>query len=115
MPQLTESTFTVKGKSKKEYKFEVYSLDTHFNSVGGIYIFSERVKDASDNFSHKMKYCGKTEDLSTRFNNHHKSDCTKKNGANCIGIKSVSTEKERTEIETDILLGNNFTCNEVLN
>lgn len=37
------------------------------------------------------------------------------NGANCIGVMVVGDKNKRVEIETDILEGNNFICNEVLN
>ena len=115
MTKLTEIKITFKGESGKKYSFESFSLDTEFNKVGGIYIFTRRYKKTNENYYHEQIYCGKTEDLSTRFNNHHKEDCIKNNNANCICVISVSSEDDRTEIETDILKGNNFTCNEVLN
>jgi len=115
MTKVTESQLTIKGKSGTEYKFDIYTLDTNFTKTGGIYIFTARTKGTDGNFTHSFIYCGKTDDLSTRFNDHHKQDCIKKNNANCICVKAISTEKERTDIETDILKGNNFKCNEVLN
>lgn len=114
MAKLTESKFTITGKSGNVYEFYIYDMDTVFKDVGGIYIFTKRTSN-NDKFSHDLIYCGKTDDLSTRFNNHHKEDCVKKNEANCICVKTVTSEKERTNIEEDILLGNNFKCNEVLN
>jgi predicted GIY-YIG superfamily endonuclease len=115
MTKVTESPFVITGKSGKEYKFDIYTLDTTFNKTGGVYIFTRRYQGTDSKYYHDFIYCGKTDDLSTRFDNHHKADCIKKNKANCICVKEVSTEKERTEIEEDILKGNNFLCNEVLN
>lgn len=114
MTKVTENKLTVTGKSGKVYEFIIYTLDTEFKAVGGIYIFTKRYKDG-DKYSHTFIYCGKTDDLSTRFDNHHKAACIKKNNANCLCVMSVSTEKERTAIEKDILEGNDFICNEVLN
>jgi len=115
MGKVTTGQFTITGKSGTTYSFDIYTTDTKFNATGGIYIFTRRYQGTDQKFHHDIIYCGKAEDLSTRFNDHHKQDCIDKNKANCICIKAVSTEKERTEIETDILKGNNFKCNEVLN
>ena len=55
----------------------IYTLGTKFNAVGGIYIFTRRYKDG-DKYAHDSIYCGKTYNLSTRFDNHHKAACIKK-------------------------------------
>lgn len=115
MTKVTEAKLTIKGKSNKEYQLDIYSLDTNFKAIGGIYIFTRRYQGKDDKYYHDFIYCGKTEDLSIRFDNHHKEDCIKENNANCISIIAISNEEERTGIEDDILLGNNFSCNEVLN
>jgi hypothetical protein len=115
MTKVTEAQLTITGKSGKKYSFDIYSLDTIFKAVGGIYVFTRRYQGADSKYNHDYIYCGKTDDLSTRFDNHHKEDCIKKNKANCICVMGVSTEKERTTIEEDILKGNNFKCNDVLN
>lgn len=114
MAKLTDSKYVLKGKSGTEYSFGIYSLDTSFNEVGGVYIFTKRVKN-ENKYSHTNIYIGKTDDLSTRFNNHHKKNCISQNKANCICVKQVDSEKERTEIETDLLLGNSTPCNEINN
>ena len=46
--------------------------------------------------------------------NHHKEDCIKRNGANCIGIHLMnnSTPESRKAAESDILAANSFTCND---
>lgn len=115
MTKVTEAQMTITGKSGKEYLFDIYTLDTEFKAVGGIYVFTRRYQGTDSKYYHNYIYCGKTNDLSTRFDDHHKKDCITKNNANCICVKGVDTEKERTDIETDILLGNNFPCNEKLN
>jgi hypothetical protein len=114
MGKITENKYTLKGESGKEYSFGIYSLDTSFKEIGGIYIFTKRTK-SGEKYSHSNKYIGKTNDLSTRFDNHHKAECIGNNNANCICIMSVKSEDDRTEIETDLLLGNNTSCNEINN
>lgn len=115
MAKITNATLTINGISGKKYSFNIYSLDTKFAPIGGIYIFTKRYQGIDSIFNHDYIYCGKTRDFSTRFDNHHKENCIKKNNANCICIKSVATEEERVEIESDILKSCNFKCNEILN
>lgn len=114
MAKLTESTITLTGKSGKEYKFEIYSLDTKFNAVTAVYLFSRRYK-TDDVYRHSYIYLGYTTDLSTRFDNHHKAACIKKNDANCVCIYRADTEKAAIAAEEDILAAINFPCNEVNN
>jgi hypothetical protein len=107
---------TVTGKSGSVYEFDVYTLDTEFIEMGGVYIYCKRVMDdISDGYGYVRIYCGKTKNLSTRFENHHKEVEIMKYGANCICVKSVGTEEERTRIEKDILAANDFPLNEVNN
>lgn len=106
---------TINGKSGKIYTFKMFPIGTNFKSIGGVYIFVKHFLGTDKSNNYNLIYCGKTEDLSTRFDDHHKADCIKKNGANRICVMSVSTEKERTSIEEDILAAYNFTCNKMLN
>jgi len=111
MTKITESKLTITGQSGAGYEFGLYTMDTQFNNVGGIYVFTKR----SVSGNHTYIYCGRTQDFPSRFSDHHKSDEIEANGANCIGVMVVSDHDRRVEIETDILQGNNFVCNEVLN
>jgi hypothetical protein len=115
--KVTESKFTIKGKSGATHIFDIYTPDTTFNNVGAVYVFTRRYQGTDSKFTHEIIYCGKTEDLSTRFNNHHKAGEIKKKNANCLCIKVATTENERTKIEEDILMctDNNFPCNDTLN
>lgn len=75
--KLSNYQLQIYGKSNKKYIFDIFSLDTQFKPVGGIYIFTQRI--ASQTIpEHKLIYCGKTNDLSKRFDNHHKEDCIKR-------------------------------------
>lgn len=115
MPKLTNATLKIHGKSLTAYQFELYSLTTNFPKKGAVYIFTRRITNADGINNHRLVYCGKTNDLTSRFNNHHKTECFQMHSANCICVLLVSTEHARTQIETDILNGNLFSCNETLN
>ncbi len=59
-------------------------------------------------------YLGMATSLDTRFEVHHKEQCIKSHGANCLGIHHMnnSTKEGRMSAESDILTANNFTCND---
>ncbi|MDE6206951.1 MAG: hypothetical protein K2M55_03995 [Muribaculaceae bacterium] len=111
-----DNHFTIKGKSGREYKFNMYSIDCFedvkgvFNDVSAVYIFTRRYKQQNGSFSHTLIYCGETEHLNRRFYDHdHENDINVHN-ANCFCVMGVSNA-ERENIEADILEGNDFTCN----
>ena len=114
-------TTTLKTKMGKEYVFQLYSFDD-FNDLKGffdedpaLYSFTRRYKDG-DKFYHDYIYLGETCNLNSRFNEHHKEKCIRKNNANCIGIfRYGGTEKVRKGSESDLLESNKFPCNEVNN
>lgn len=105
----------IEGKSGKEYVFNIYPLSTSL--VGkGVYLFIKVLKEKNENGHNCLFiYLGITENLSTRFNNHHKEKCIKDNGATHIGVIFEDDEDERKNIEKDIL-GNIITkCNDKMN
>ncbi|OEK09510.1 hypothetical protein A8C32_12435 [Flavivirga aquatica] len=101
---------SLQGCSGKTYSFDIYSIETAFNTLGAIYFISKR-----QDKTHTRIYLGITEDLSTRFNNHHKQDCFDKHNANCISVHLSSSKEERETIEKDILCNYDFSCNETNN
>jgi hypothetical protein len=115
----------VEGKSGKKYSFKIYEIEeklesldglcSEFKKVGGLYIFTKRHETDTNQYSHTRIYCGKTKDLSERFDDHHKEECIMENNPNCICIMQENDEKEREAIETYILENKNFLCNEMLN
>ncbi len=103
-------TITLEGCSGNSYEFNIYPIGANFIPIGGVYYISHR-----EDRTHTHIYLGITEDLSTRFANHHKEDCFIENEANCISIHQNESEEERQEIEKDILCYYNFPCNEINN
>lgn len=100
--------FKIKGKSGQEYTFSVYDINANLGNKGGVYIFGKHT--IPNNI--KLIYCGKTHDFSERFERHHKKDEILKHHPNILGILHEEKENMRVKIETDILEGNNFLCND---
>ncbi len=100
-------TITLTGKSKEKYKFWIFDMDYEFKAQPAVYVVTK-----CENDSHTIIYIGETEDLSERFDNHHKADCFKKKGANRLCAKKVEGgEDARTEMETDLIDAYNPPCN----
>ena len=99
------------GKIGK-YKFEVYPLDTKFNCVGAVYIFTKRLVNAENVGSHELIYIGQTESLADRIPTHEKWPCVNKNNANCICVHLDENEKSRLDKETDLRAANKTQCND---
>ena len=105
------ATLTVSGKSGNKYDFDVYSFNTSFKAIGAVYLITERTKKSDGGGSHSYIYVGETDDLSTRFNSHHKAACFTRQNANCKCIFAEESENKRLSIESDILDNDNFPCN----
>ena len=102
-------TILIKGKSDTGYKYLIYDLgDTH-DAVPANYIF---VKETSKDIV-KPIYIGETEDISERFDYHHKMPCIKRNGATHLGThKSSANKKVRCEEEADLVANYSPVCND---
>ena len=103
-----------KSTSGTKYSFNVYPIDTNFNDIGAVYCFTERTVNSEGKGSHTIYYIGITNDLSTRFDDHHKMDCAVKKGANCICIHQDSNENSRQQKEKDLITFHKPSCNENL-
>ena len=109
MPKIADATFA--GKTGK-YQFEVYPLDTNFNTVGAVYIFTQRTVDTSGKGSHSFIYIGQTDSLGDRIPNHEKWPCLRRNSANCICVHRDDGEQSRLKKETDLRAANSTSCND---
>lgn len=99
-----------KGDSGKEYKYWIYDLeDTTHDAVPANYIFAKKTKPSF----YAPIYIGETEDISERFDNHHKMPCIFKNGATHLCTHTSSTEKKvRCAEEADLISNYNPVCND---
>jgi hypothetical protein len=96
-------TLNLSGSSGSDYTFSVYPYGTVFKSLGAIYYISRRTENAEGIGSHSNLYVGQTNNLSDRFNSHHKESCFLRNNANCISVLIEEDEDARMAIESDLI------------
>ena len=101
------STVTLTGASGETYLFYCYALNSTFVKSEGLYLFSKLVEN-----THRLIYLGMTQDLSSRFTNHHQQTCIDREGANTISIHWLTGKQTLLDTETDILDNYAFSCNE---
>lgn len=109
---------TLTGQSGKEYAFELYSFGEFEELIeeitekrGAIYLFTNRYLKQGK-YCHSYIYLGETDDVSTRYYNHHNQSCIMRHNSNCIGFYwTDAVERGRKEMEEDILSAYNFPCN----
>jgi hypothetical protein len=112
MPATTQTpTIDFVGKSGNKYVFSIHALNTTFNAVGGVYVFTKATQTAAGGQTHKVIYVGQTGDLSSRFTDHHKQVCINGNGANSICVRGEADEATRLAIEKDLVDAYNPPCN----
>ena len=96
------------GQSGTRYEYKIYRVGTKFKALPGNYIFAK--KNASGRWV--AIYAGETEDLSTRFENHHQQPCINLQGATHIHVhvNNGGAVARRAE-ERDIRLAYDPPCN----
>ncbi len=110
MAKLGTVTFT--GASGSKYKFNSYKFGSNFKeNYSAVYFITNRHQNDDGGYSHERIYVGQTEDLSTRFDDHHKQDCFDQEDANCICIYGEQNENTRLDIEQDLIDNYNPPCN----
>jgi hypothetical protein len=95
------------GKSGKKYQYLIYPLPPNFKAVAGNYIFTKQ--NGSGNWV--AVYVGQTEDLSERFDDHHKMPCIKRNSATHIHAHTNSNKNDRLDEESDLIENYSPPCN----
>ena len=88
------------GETGKQYKYWIYPIGHELIQERGNYVFAKQTEANK----YRPIYAGETEDLSTRFDNHHKMPCILLNGAThiCAHINDAGERSRRTE-EQDII------------
>jgi excinuclease UvrABC nuclease subunit len=90
------------GASGTKHTFTIYPLNTPFSAVGGVYLILRQ---------NTVLYVGQTGDLSNRFDAHHKESCWLRQQADRMAAIAVSGERERLQIEADLINAYNPACN----
>lgn len=106
---MAESTIDWDGQSGKTYRYWAYKLGSTFGKSPGNYVFAEETKSGGL----VPIYIGQTDDLSERFDNHHKMPCIRQNGATHIcAHKSSAKEAQRRAEEADLISRWKPVCND---
>ena len=106
---MAERTIKWVGHSGKEYTYWVHDIGTTFNKSPANYVFAKETKpDVLLTI-----YVGETEDISERFDNHHKMPCILRNGATYISVhKGNDDKKVRCAEESDLIANYHPVCND---
>ena len=96
------------GQSGRQYRYYIYPIGTTFKAVPGNYIFTRETSPGR----HRPIYIGETEDLSERFENHHKMPCIRREGATHIHVHQTDGGAAvRRQEEGDLIGKWNPSCN----
>ena len=85
------------GNSATRYPYEVYTLDTVWNDVGGNYIFTRQTPTGW-----VCIYIGQTQSFKDRIPNHEVWPCARRQGATHIHAHSNSNADARLREERDL-------------
>jgi predicted GIY-YIG superfamily endonuclease len=99
------------GQSGNTYTFNVHPLDSNFNEVECVYIYTKVVDKIWQTI-----YVGQTEHLATRLKEHENGDsdsdkCIRKSGATHIHVYQLKPKSSRLEVETDLRDNYKWSCN----
>ena len=88
------------GKSRRLYEYDVFPVGTTFKAVPANYIFTRETSPGM----YDPIYIGETEDLSERFDNHHKMPCIRREEATHIHVhKNDDGVMARRQEKRDLL------------
>jgi len=110
---MKKGAITFTGKSGKQYPFHIWSLDTQFKPIGGVYFITQRKADKAKMLrpSHNAIFIGRTDDLAQSFNASALPERFMKFGANCICVHPHADAEQRLGIEKDLLSVYSTDCN----
>ena len=103
-----DNTMEWPGETGTNYKYWVYEIGHSLKAEGGNYIFTKRDSDGV----HTPIYIGETGDLSDRFDNHHKAECIRGEGATLICAHLNSGKQARLDEEADLIAKWSPPCND---
>lgn len=90
--------------------FDLYALNGYdfsenieFPIKRGVYVFTSRQINEVGTISHTIWYVGKTTDLNTRFQGHHKANELIKANPNCLAIHKCVTDNELDQLEVELI------------
>ena len=95
------------GESGTRYRYKIFRASKKFEADAGNYIFAKKIEGRWEPI-----YAGETEDLSTRFDNHHRKACIKRHRGAYIHVHIHNGDDQaRRDEETDIRQKYDPPCN----
>ena len=96
------------GQSGKTYRYWIYEYPTNLTAKAGNYIFAKETSPGK----WSPVYIGQTTNVDERFNNHHKIQCIRRNGATHIHAHLNSDKQDRFDEEADLIAKWDTPCND---
>ena len=97
-------TLVFSGRSGKDYRFEVWPIETRFKPVAAVYIVTKR-EVTTGTFSradHEQIFLGHTPDISSPLGPQTQLAWFNAKGANCICVYAAESEERRAAIKKDL-------------
>ena len=97
-------TLVFSGRSGKDYRFEVWPIDTRFKPAAAVYVVTRR-EVTTGTFSradHEQIYVGHTPDISRPLGTQAQLALFDAKGANCVCVYAAASEERRAEIKKDL-------------
>ena len=104
---MNTANVNLRGASGRTYDFQVSPWGKQFDRVGAVYAVLRLELDGK----YTVLYIGQTEDLSSRFDSHHKQTCFDRNNKTHIGVHLDPSERNRLAIERDLVANYHPVCN----
>ncbi len=104
-------SITLSGASGAEYTLRIYVWETAFKAVPGVYVVASRDVDPNRSTSYTPIFVGTTDDLSTAFGAHPRSECFQMYLANVIGVVHQKDAAVRARIADDLIAALAPPCN----
>ncbi len=109
MGKISDAAF--KGASGEKYGFQTFTMDSKFEIVGAVYVYTKRTETDGRGVQ-KFLFIGQTRRLEDAMFKHEKWQCLEFNGVNCVCIHLDEDEASRMKKEEDLLNANKTPCNE---
>ncbi|NOZ53189.1 MAG: hypothetical protein GXP08_08615 [Gammaproteobacteria bacterium] len=97
----------IPGATGNNYQFRIYEWETLFNPICAVYV----VLSKSRHGIHTLLYAGQTDDLSCRFDFHHKQACFDQQNKTHVGILVEKSREKGLLIKADLIDGHKPVCN----
>jgi hypothetical protein len=97
------------GWSGRRYRFQTWSVDTQFQPMGAVFLFTRRVVTNENKTyrraNHEILRAGETAKLSDPLVSVADRESLERNGANCVCVFPAADEAQRRSVLADLPTG----------